>query len=129
MTELALPITDVELCAESAPRKLSALAREIAILGLLLATLQIADGILTAVGVSYFGTSIEGNFVLRSLMDSFGVVATLIGVKIAAIAIIMALCHLAFTVTWLRSALKLVISLYFFAAILPWSYILYNATF
>ncbi len=129
MTELALPISDVTLCETQAPRKLSALAKEIAILGVILVMMQIADGILTAVGVSYFGTSIEGNVVLRSLMNSYGVVATLVGVKVLAIGIIMALCHLAFTVTWLRSALKLVISLYLFAAILPWSYILATSTF
>ena len=129
MTELAIPITDATLCTTQAPRKISALAKEIAILGIILVGMQIADGILTAIGVSYFGTSIEGNVVLRTLMNSYGVVATLIGVKVIAIGIVMTLCHLAFTVTWLRSALKLVISLYLFAAIIPWSYILYTASF
>lgn len=102
----------------------SALSGEICLLGALLCALQIADGVLTGIGVIKFGTSIEGNLLLRSLMESYGVIHTLLGVKLACIGIVLSLCCVAHSIPWLRTALRGVTSLYLFAAIIPWSCIL-----
>ena len=112
---------------ETPRRKVSALAIEIGIVGLLLCAMQIADGIMTGVGVLHYGTSLEGNFFLRSLMQHFGVVTALVAVKFFAMVIIFILCRLSFSVRWLPSALKVVFALYFFCAIVPWSYILFGS--
>ena len=101
-----------------------ACSREIVILGLVLALIQIADGILTGIGINQFGVSAEGNAFIRSMMEAWGYIPALVVIKTFALTVIGMLCMLASIVTWLRSAMKLVIALYLFAAIIPWSMIL-----
>ena len=93
-------------------------------LAAILIALQIADGILTYLGVYTFGVSAEGNPLLRYGMHSIGPVATLIVAKGAAILIIVALWRLTTQVRWLNGAMAGVSALYLGAAILPWSLIL-----
>ncbi|MDC0357345.1 DUF5658 family protein [Oligoflexia bacterium] len=99
-------------------------AKEVIILGIVLAVLQILDGILTGIGIYHFGTSAEGNLVLKSLMDQIGYAPALILIKSLAILIVAALCYLSSIVAWLKSALKAVIFIYLGAAIIPWTAII-----
>jgi hypothetical protein len=99
-------------------------ANEVVILGVALAVLQILDGYLTAIGVYHFGTSIEGNPLLRACMESYGFVPTLLVAKTIALAIIALLCTLSARVWWLRTAMKGMIAIYLVAAVIPWCFIL-----
>lgn len=93
---------------------------EIAILGLLIIGLQILDGVLTGFGMHQFGTSMEGNGLLRAIMDLIGFVPALVLVKAVAIASVTSLCLFADRVVWLRVALRGVIGIYVCMAIIPW---------
>lgn len=102
----------------------TAIPTEILILGAILALLQVFDGILTGIGVSQFGTSMEGNALLRSLMGFVGYIPALLIVKSASIALIGVLCLQAQKVWWLKPAFIGVIALYLCMAVIPWTYIL-----
>lgn len=95
-----------------------------AVLGAILITLQILDGVLTGYGMNFFGTDMEGNVLLRTLMNAIGVIPALLLVKSIAIAVIIVLVSLSAQVKWLPLAMKGVIGLYVIAAIIPWSLIL-----
>ena len=97
---------------------------DIVILGLVLATLQVLDGLLTAIGVHQYGTSMEGNLLLRSLMSMVGYIPALLLVKGGSIGLIALLCQQATKMVWLKPAFYGVIALYTFGAVLPWTYIL-----
>jgi hypothetical protein len=99
-------------------------SKEVAVLGLILAFLQILDGVLTAVGVSHFGTSIEGNVLIRHLMEQVGYVEALILVKGFALCVIAALCTLAGKVRWLGLAMRGIAVIYVTAAVIPWSFVI-----
>ncbi len=122
MTELVLSISRT-LGLESG-RSIS--LSKPAILGIILIALQVMDGILTGVGMNFFGTDMEGNLLLRSVMHAIGVVPALLVVKSLAIAVIIVLVNLSSQVKWLPMAMKGVIGLYVLAAIIPWSVILAN---
>lgn len=100
-------------------------ARNVLMLGVLLALLQAADGILTSVGINRFGITIEGNPFLRSLMEEFGHIPTLALVKLLAIIVVVSLTIIANRLPWVKSAMGAVTCIYLFAAILPWTYILF----
>lgn len=97
---------------------------EILALGVILALLQVLDGVLTAIGMHQYGTSMEGNILLRSLMGVIGYLPALIVVKTASIGLIGVLCLQATKVQWLKPAFIGVIALYTVMAVLPWTYIL-----
>lgn len=99
-------------------------AGEIIFLGFVLAFCQVLDGILTAIGVTHFGITIEANLLLRYAMSCVGELAALAIFKIAAVLIIISLCYLASRVLWVRTAMKFLIAVYLFGAILPWGFIL-----
>ncbi len=94
-------------------------------LGALLIFLQTADGILTSVGISRFGLAAEGNPLLRHLMAEFGHVWTLAILKLVAILIVVALVRTAQRLPWINGAIGAVSCIYIFAAIVPWTYILF----
>lgn len=98
--------------------------KEILIIGAILIVLQILDGFFTVIGVAKYGPTAEANVLIRYLIHQFGNVTALISIKIVAIGIVVTLCHLAPKVHWVPSALKGVIALYLFAAIIPWTAIL-----
>ena len=87
---------------------------------LILAILQIMDGILTACGLKLHGIHAEGNPFLRTLMLDIGVEPTLVIFKVIAITIIFALYKHCKSIPWLPNALKAVIVIYTTAAIIPW---------
>lgn len=135
MTELVLKTTQAEAITISGlyqalkskiynviHRKVS--TSELIFIALTLAFLQILDGILTGVGVMSFGPEIEANRFIRLLIESWGVIPALLTVKIFALGIIVALCTMVPRVAWLASAMKMIIVLYIFAAIIPWTMIL-----
>lgn len=95
-------------------------------LGLLVATLQVLDGVLTAMGTHHFGTPVEGNPLLRMLMELIGVGPSLIFVKILAIAIVITLCKLSKQVSWVGISLRCVAVIYLWCAVIPWSVIIYT---
>jgi hypothetical protein len=99
-------------------------SREVIILSSLLVALQIADLVLTAVGVSLFGVNAEGNPLIRGLMQHMGILPALVIVKSVAICIIGMLVLLARTVPWVPVAMRAVAAIYILAAIIPWSGIL-----
>ncbi len=126
-SQVVLQLSRTPLREQTPPANSDAVAlprsREILILGSILAVLQILDGYLTAIGVYHFGTDIEGNMLLRHLMESYGFVPTLVIAKTIALGIIVMLCSMSSYVHWLGSALKLVIAIYLVGAVIPWCYI------
>lgn len=109
-------------------KRITAAARslptDIIVLGLILTSLQILDGILTGIGMSQYGTGMEGNLLLRSLMSAIGYIPALVLVKGASIALITLLCQQAPKISWLKPAFYGVIALYVMGAVVPWTYIL-----
>jgi len=103
----------------------SAETRSVIALGLILAVLQIADGCLTSIGVSRFGIEAEGNPLLRGLMVQFGHIPTLALVKCFAIVVVCLLTIMAMRMPWVKGAMSFVSAIYLFAAIIPWTYILF----
>ena len=97
---------------------------DIVILGVILACLQILDGVLTGIGIAHFGIAAEGNFLLRGLMEIIGYIPALLFVKTFAIGIVATLCVLASRVSWLKRAMQMVAALYVGAAVLPWTAII-----
>ncbi len=94
-------------------------------LGATLVLFQALDGFFTSVGISRFGTSIEGNPILRTLMEEFGHLPVLALLKTAAVVLVLIMTILANRLAWIRHAMVGVSGVYFFAAIVPWAYILY----
>jgi hypothetical protein len=74
--------------------------------------------------MAQYGTSMEGNILLRSLMSAIGYVPALAMVKSASIALIILLCHQTTKISWLKPALYGVMALYIVGAVVPWTYIL-----
>lgn len=133
MGQLAVQVKEVQ--SERAPSlrliaggKTDAIAAsiptDVIVIGLILATLQILDGVLTAIGMYQYGQGMEGNVLLRSLMAVIGYIPALVIVKSCSIGLIALLCTQATKMTWLKPALYGVIALYTFGAVIPWTYIL-----
>ncbi len=109
-----------------APQAIAAppLSTDIITLGIVLAVLQVVDGVLTGIGMAQYGTSMEGNIALRSLMSSIGYIPALVIVKGACIGLVALLCHQTTKISWLKPALYGVMALYIVGAVVPWTYIL-----
>jgi Domain of unknown function (DUF5658) len=110
----------------TAPTTFTYPSREILLLALTLMLLQIADGVLTAVGVIHLGINMEANPILRSLMQSYGPAVALMTVKSMAVGVIAILATLSASVSWLAMAFRGLVLLYTIFAIMPWSIILYS---
>jgi hypothetical protein len=93
--------------------------------GCVLALLQALDGVLTSLGVSRYGIAVEGNPLLRSLMEHFGHIPTLSLVKLIAISFVIVLSTYAKRLPWVQNAMGAISCIYLFTAILPWTYILF----
>lgn len=92
--------------------------------GLVLAWLQVLDGVLTAAGVHRYGVAMEGNLLLRYLMAHAGWVNALLVTKLLGILLVGFLCAASAGSGWVKQALGGVIVLYLYLAILPWAYTL-----
>ena len=96
-------------------------------LGLTLTAFQALDGLFTLRGVMQHGVEIEGNPILRSLMEHFGPLPALSLAKATAAALVIGLSCYACVQPWVRTGLAMLTCYYFFLAILPWSYVLFLA--
>lgn len=99
-------------------------AKEVMMLGMFLILLQAADGVLTMMGVQQFGTAMEGNILLRTLMNHFGPMEALAVSKILCIAVIIRLTTMAKQFAWVKQAMGAMCCFYLLAAVVPWTYIL-----
>lgn len=88
--------------------------------GLVLAWLQVADGVLTAIALSRFGIEAEGNVLLYAVMERVGCINALIIAKLLGIVLVCFICVYVEKVRWIPPALHLIIVFYLFGAILPW---------
>lgn len=87
-------------------------------------SLQVADGMLTSIGMTRFGVHGEGNPFLRNLMHLHKPDHVLLVVKTIAVMIIIALTVIARKVSWIKDLIGTLSCIYLFAAIIPWVYIL-----
>jgi hypothetical protein len=93
--------------------------------GAFLCVLQAADGLLTSVGMARFGTSMEGNPLLRHLMETLGHIPALTLVKALAILVVIAMTMQARRLPWIQNAMGALSCVYMLLAIMPWTYILF----
>ncbi len=98
-------------------------ADSIAVLGLLLALVQVIDGLFTISGISSFGLEAEGNTLVRMLMEQYGVVTAIVMVKSFALLLTVLLCLCGLSVKWVEAAMKGVIAFYLLMAVAPWAYL------
>ena len=96
----------------SATRGISAVA--------LFAAVQLADGILTLVGVARFGPAVETNPILSLCIVALGAGVALSIAKVAAVVLATVLHS-----TGSHLVLALLTVLYVFAAVLPWMWLLW----
>jgi uncharacterized membrane protein len=94
-------------------------------MGSFLIFLQCVDGFLTSLGVRRFGLEIEGNPFLRYMMAEFGQLEALAVLKFAALLVVITLILISSYLPWVTRALGAVSFVYVFAAILPWTYLLF----
>ena len=99
-------------------------SRELIYFAIFFVSLQIADGMLTSIGVARFGISGEGNPFLKDLMLKYGPDKALFMVKAAAIFIIAGLTALAKRAPFVKDVIGTLSCVYLFAAIIPWVYII-----
>lgn len=97
---------------------------EALIAGSILIFLQALDGILTSIGISRWGVSVEGNPLLRKLMMEFGHIPTLSVVKFIAICFVILLCCYSVRLPWMHKAMRAISCYYVIMAIIPWIYLL-----
>ena len=100
-------------------------AREVFVLGIFLALLQVMDGFFTCMGMDRFGIGMEGNPLIRDLMLEFGYVPTLATVKLACVLVVLTMTVYSKQIPWIKNAMGAVSCVYLFVAILPWTYILF----
>lgn len=98
--------------------------KETVSLALLLITLQVLDGMFTLAGIHAHGLQIEGNILIRTLMQMWGAELAVVVVKSFAIIVTIILSVMSLRVHWLPRALRLVAAIYLLCAILPWSAII-----
>lgn len=131
MTQLVLDIRAAQILPPSAATEITASQasqeshmRLTMTMALILGTLQILDGFLTLIGVATFGAVAEGNLLIRALIETFGAIPALLGVKLFAICVIGLLYNLAHNVRWVPHALGAVSAIYITFAIIPWCAVL-----
>ncbi len=100
------------------------ISRKAFILGSILLVCQILDGILTYLGLALLGISMEANTFLRELMHAYGKAPALFATKFMAIALVVLLTMYAHRRRWIRPIIAILIGIYVFLAVLPWTYII-----
>lgn len=112
-------------CVDELSVTVSPISRSALFFGLSLICLQLADGLLTFLGIGRYGLSIEGNPILREFMVRFGTIPTLIVLKFAATLVIVWLVYSSREIPWVKKILGILCCVYIIAAIMPWTYILF----
>ena len=110
-------------CIEQTNKKISA---EMFSLAIIMAVIQVMDGILTGIGIKTFGVHVEGNLLVRTLMHTLGFVEALFVVKAFAIVVIILLSYQSINIKWIPKAMKGVIGIYLMLAVVPWTFVLLN---
>jgi hypothetical protein len=87
----------------------------------LYATVQLADAILTATGLTRFGAAAEGNPVAAMFIDTFGLATGLLALKLLAVAAGTLLHVLAQHLT-----LAVLTVVFVVCAVMPWAWVLAN---
>lgn len=100
------------------------IAKRALMLGILMVTCHILDGILTFFGMELFGIAAEGNGLLRYFMHYYGHGTTLFLAKTMAVIITIILMCVSHRRKWVRNLLAVTIGIYLILAIFPWFYIL-----
>lgn len=90
-------------------------------LGWLLILFQILDGAFTLLGISIFGSAIEGNPIIKHVIEYCGPGLAIGLIKLLTIIIIFSICIFGCQVKWLTNALRGVAGVYFIFALVPWS--------
>lgn len=101
-------------------------SRSALLLGLSLIILQILDGLFTAIGVNRYGVAVEGNPIIRTLMDQFGAFPALAIIKIVAVLLVIFVTLQATKISWVRNVLGAASFTYLVAAVLPWGILLFS---
>jgi uncharacterized membrane protein len=100
------------------------LSKKAAILGAVLVLCQVLDGLLTYLGLTLYGTEMEGNTFLRELMHAYGTAPALFLVKISAISLAVLLTLHAHRRRWVRPIIFALAAIYLFIAVVPWVFII-----
>lgn len=90
------------------------------LLGILLAVMQLFDGVLTYFGVRLMGIPMEGNAFLRDLMTAYGTAPVLFLAKTLAIICVFILTVSAHRRRWMRPLIAALIVIYLALAVCPW---------
>lgn len=93
-------------------------------LGVLLAALQVMDGVLTYFGLAILGVHLEGNRFVRNLILAYGDAPGLVLAKLVALVFVAAITRAAHQHIWVRPLIVVLILVYLSLAVLPWVYIL-----
>jgi hypothetical protein len=92
---------------------------------LFLISIMIVDGVLTRWGVLQFDHSVEGNPLMRFLIEHLGLDSALLLAKAVAIGFVLGLTVAARRIRWIKNTIAVLCWVYLICAILPWAYLLY----
>lgn len=98
---------------------------EVCRLALLLIALQIADALVTLLGIRRYGVLAEGNPFVREMMSAFGAAEILTLIKLVAVLSVVVLVRRLKHNSKAVRGLFLVTCFYVVAVLLPWSYFLF----
>lgn len=100
------------------------LSKKAFLLGLTLGFCQLADGVLTYLGLALMGVHMEGNSFLRVLMSAYGKAPVLVAAKLLALSCVVLLTISAHRRRWIRPIIGGLIAVYLGLAVLPWVYLI-----
>ena len=78
------------------------------------------DGLLTFMGLSHFGTSVEGNALLQKLVITHGTIPALFLAKSVGLVATLMLMWMSHSRRWLRPLMTASIAIYITMALVPW---------
>ena len=91
-----------------------------------LVSCQFLDGVLTYMGLSIFGITMEGNVILRDLMQLLGLELSLFFVKSLAVVLTICLCRLSKTNQNITVVMLALIFMYLYFALIPWTRLIFS---
>lgn len=89
-----------------------------------LGVVQLLDALLTYKGLTLYGNSAEGNFLIVCLCEIFGTAVALCIAKIFSLFCILIACNYGKNYFWMPAALCFLLIIHISFAIVPWSYLL-----
>ncbi len=91
-------------------------------LGLLLASLQLLDAVLTMIGLRIYGIEMEGNSLLAKFMTIYGTFPAILATKLFALVVVAFMTWYAHSRTWFRPVIAALCAAYMLLAVIPWVY-------